>query len=74
MLKSTVSFPAEKSMTNASAGDVGRMAALERLLEVARRLGATVDLDAMLSAIVDAATELLDCERATVFLYLRRIV
>jgi sigma-B regulation protein RsbU (phosphoserine phosphatase) len=69
MLKSTVSFPAEKSMTNASAGDVGRMAALERLLEVARRLGATVDLDAMLSAIVDAATELLDCERATVFLY-----
>ncbi len=45
------------------------MASLERLLEVARRLGATVDLDAMLSAIVDAATDLLDCERATVFLY-----
>lgn len=48
---------------------VGRVAALERLLEIARRLGATVDLDEMLSAIVDAATSLLDCERATVFLY-----
>jgi len=51
---------------NASAS---RVEALERLLEVARRLGATVDLDVMLSAIVDAATSLLDCERATVFLY-----
>lgn len=47
----------------------GRVADLERLLAVARRLGATVDLDAMLAAIVDAATALLDCERATVFLY-----
>jgi sigma-B regulation protein RsbU (phosphoserine phosphatase) len=56
-------------MTNDSEGDEDRMAALERLLEVARRLGATVDLDAMLSAIVAAATELLNCERATVFLY-----
>jgi transcriptional regulator with GAF, ATPase, and Fis domain len=49
--------------------DVSRVADLERLLGVARRLGATVDLDAMLAAIVDAATTLLDCERATVFLY-----
>jgi sigma-B regulation protein RsbU (phosphoserine phosphatase) len=49
--------------------DPRRIADLERLLGVARRLGATVDLDAMLAAIVDAATGLLDCERATVFLY-----
>jgi len=49
--------------------DPSRIADLERLLGVARRLGATVDLDAMLAAIVAAATELLDCERATVFLY-----
>jgi len=46
-----------------------RVVDLERLLGVARRLGATVDLDTMLAAIVDAATSLLDCERATVFLY-----
>ncbi len=47
----------------------GRIADLERLLTVARRLGATVDLDEMLQAIASAATDLLDCERATVYLY-----
>ncbi|MGA0039692.1 MAG: PP2C family protein-serine/threonine phosphatase [Pirellulales bacterium] len=56
-------------MTPEPANQISRTVALERLLEVARRLGATVDLDAMLSAIVDAATDLLNCERATVFLY-----
>ncbi|RLS83869.1 MAG: hypothetical protein DWI04_02630, partial [Planctomycetota bacterium] len=49
--------------------DDRRTADLERLLDIARRLGATVDLDQMLAAIIDAATSLLDCERATVFLY-----
>lgn len=52
-----------------ASSDVRRPADLERLLDIARRLGATVDLDRMLAAIVDAATALLDCERATVFLY-----
>ena len=56
-------------MTHTTPESAGRVAALEKLLEVARRLGATVDLDAMLTAIVDAATSLLDSERATVFLY-----
>lgn len=56
-------------MTSRSSAEAGRVADLERLLGIARRLGATVDLDAMLAAIVDAATTLLDCERATVFLY-----
>lgn len=56
-------------MTHTTADDAIRVASLEKLLQVARRLGATVDLDAMLSAVVDAATSLLDCERATVFLY-----
>lgn len=46
-----------------------RVAALERLLEVARRLGATVDLDQLLATIVSAAIDLLECDRATVFLY-----
>jgi phosphoserine phosphatase len=56
-------------MTSPPRPDDRRVGDLERLLAVARRLGATVDLDAMLAAIVDAATTLLDCERATVFLY-----
>jgi sigma-B regulation protein RsbU (phosphoserine phosphatase) len=59
--------PAENLGAAEHAAD--RVAALERLLEIARRLGATVDLDEMLAAIVDAATALLECERATVFLY-----
>lgn len=45
-----------------------RVADLERLLEVSRQLGATVELDPLLSAIAEAATKVLDCERATVFL------
>jgi phosphoserine phosphatase len=50
--------------------ETGRqIAALEHLLEVARQLGATVELDPLLEAIAKAATTVLDCERATVFLY-----
>jgi len=48
--------------------DQRRIADLERLLDVSRRLGATVELDPLLAAIADAATSVLDCERATVFL------
>jgi len=48
--------------------DDRRIADLERLLDVSRRLGATVELDPLLAAIADAATSVLDCERATVFL------
>ena len=50
--------------------ETGRqIAALEHLLEVARQLAATVELDPLLEAIATAATTVLDCERATVFLY-----
>ena len=52
--------------------DDGRLADLERLLDVARQLGATVSLDPLLAAIAAAATSLLDCERATVFLHDRK--
>lgn len=45
-----------------------RIADLERLLDVSRTLGATVDLDKLLEVIATAATSVLDCERATVFL------
>ena len=44
------------------------IADLERLLDVARRLGATADLDPLLETIAAAATAVLDCERASVFL------
>lgn len=46
-----------------------RIAALEQLLDVSRRLGATVELDRLLETIATAATAVLDCERATVFLH-----
>ncbi len=42
---------------------------LRRLLTVTRQMAATLDLGELLGTIVDAAREVLDCERATVFLY-----
>ena len=58
-------------MNNSESGlpSRSRIADLERLLDVARHLGATVDLDALLETIAVAATSVLDCERATVYLY-----
>ena len=61
------SDPAPQASDTSAAGT--RIADLERLLAVARRLGATVDLDDLLASIAGAATELLHCERATVYLY-----
>jgi sigma-B regulation protein RsbU (phosphoserine phosphatase) len=43
--------------------------ALHHILEVTRKLAAPFDLDTMLSEVVDAAREVLDADRATVFLY-----
>ncbi len=42
---------------------------LRRILEITRRMGVTADLDALLPIIVDAACDVLACERATIFLY-----
>lgn len=42
---------------------------LRRVLEIARQMAVTPDLDALLRTIVDAACDVLDCERATIFLY-----
>jgi len=42
---------------------------LRRILEIARQMATTTDLDALLGMIVEAACEVLDCERATIFLY-----
>jgi len=43
--------------------------ALRSVLEVTRKLGAPFDLDTMLTEVVNAAREVLDAERGTVFLY-----
>jgi len=48
--------------------DARRIRDLERILDAARAIGATVDLDVLLGRIADAATAVLDCERATVYL------
>lgn len=42
---------------------------LRRLLDIARYMAVTNDLDVLLSTIVEAACEVLACERATIFLY-----
>lgn len=46
-----------------------RIADLTTLLDVSRRLGATTELVPLLERITEAATSVLDCDRATVFLY-----
>ena len=43
--------------------------ALRRVLEVTRKLAAPFDLDTMLTEVVDAARNILDADRGTVFLY-----
>ena len=42
---------------------------LRRILEVTRKLAAPFDLDTMLSEVVDAARNILEADRGTVFLY-----
>jgi len=43
--------------------------ALQRILEVTRKLAAPFDLDTMLTEVVDAARSILDADRGTVFLF-----
>ncbi|MCP3981079.1 MAG: SpoIIE family protein phosphatase [bacterium] len=43
--------------------------ALERILDVTRRLAAPIDLEAMLDQVIEAARAVLDAERGSVFLY-----
>ena len=42
---------------------------LRRILEVSRYMAVTNDLDVLLGTIVESTCEVLDCERATIFLY-----
>jgi len=50
-------------------GSAGQIEKLKCILDISRRLAATTDLDELLSMIIDAARQVLDCERATIFLY-----
>lgn len=42
---------------------------LRRILDISRHMAVTNDLDVLLGTIVEATCEVLDCERATIFLY-----
>jgi sigma-B regulation protein RsbU (phosphoserine phosphatase) len=42
---------------------------LRRVLDITRQMAVTFDLTQLLSMIVDATCQVLDCERATIFLY-----
>ena len=46
-----------------------QLADLMRLIDVSRQLGATIELDRLLKSIEQAALQVLDCERVSVFLY-----
>ncbi len=46
-----------------------QIAKLRRVLEVSRQMAVTTDLDRLLGIIIDAACDVLDCERATIFLH-----
>ena len=58
----------DRTRSGSSAGRLGADE-LEELLEVTRRLASPYDLNAMLSAVVDAARKVLHAERGSVFLY-----
>src|SRR6185436_10556144 len=47
----------------------GRQQQLLRLVELSVTLNSTLDLDALLQIIIETATELLDCEGASILLY-----
>lgn len=50
-------------------GPMGAQEALLKLLEVSRHLGECADLDTVLQTIIDALRDLLQADRATVFVY-----
>ena len=49
--------------------DADKLQDLYKVLQISRSMVATEDLDSLLHVIVDRSTELLDAERATLFLY-----
>lgn len=61
--------PTRASAAFAMSDDANKVAKLRCILDVSRQLAAKNDLDDLLSDIVKAACQVLDCERATIFLY-----
>ena len=53
----------------AKKADNSPRAGLEKVLEISRAMAATVDLDELLGLIIERSMELLDAERASLFLY-----
>ncbi|MCH8805003.1 MAG: SpoIIE family protein phosphatase [Planctomycetes bacterium] len=60
---------ARHTLSDAMAEQHATIDQLRRILDVTRRMAATTDLDVLLSMIVDAACQVLECQRATIFLY-----
>jgi len=54
-----------------SSGEAKKYQDLLKVLEITRRMAATVDLDSLLELIIERSRELLDAERASLFLYER---
>jgi len=52
-----------------TADDTEKYQDLQKVLEITRRMGATVDSDGLLQLIIDRSMELLDADRASLFLY-----
>jgi len=46
-----------------------QVADLTRLIDISRQIGVTIELDPLLKSIEEASLDVLDCERASVFLY-----
>ncbi len=61
-----MTFPKNQDPTISKAHHIG---ALEKLLDISKRLGESSDLLAVLGVIIDALRDLLDADRATVFIF-----
>jgi phosphoserine phosphatase len=62
-------LPPQAGLNDEYPDDVRRLADLTAILEVARQLSASRDLDFLLATIEQACLRVLDCERAGIFLY-----
>ncbi len=69
-LTDNVPDPAQHEVSDPAMSDLQRENHnLRRILEIVRRMAISCDLDELLTMIVEAACEVLDCDRATIFLY-----
>src|SRR5205823_12493362 len=71
MTTESASSPSAPASAKTAAAEPGAIspAQAQLVLDVTRMLAVTTDLDALLTHIAQAACGLLDCERASIFLY-----